>query len=237
MLNASPLSKITLINDPDVLKISIKEKKEPFIDLKNQDIIAFGPSPEIENNTDYTKIRKTVYEKLMQAQKLLPRGIKLCLYEGYRSLELQNRLFEERFRKIKGLYPKWPRDQIFNETVKLVSPVTNKDGSPNIPPHSTGGAVDMYLISDKGKVLDMGILTKDWMKDEQGLLSQTDSNLISDEAIKNRKIMGDILCEVGFINYPTEYWHWSYGDKYWAYQAKEKNAIYGAVETVAEIIK
>ncbi len=40
--------------------------------------------------------------------------------------------------------------------------------------------------------------------------------------------MSDALNVVGFVNYPTEYWHWSYGDRYWAYVKQQPFAIYGS---------
>ncbi len=46
----------------------------------------------------------------------------------------------------------------------------NEDGSKNIPPHATGGALGIYLIDDHGKAADMGIHPKDWMQDEGGVL-------------------------------------------------------------------
>lgn len=230
MLQECAQKNIILISDPEVLAIPITENKEPLVDLKNQSIIAYGPSPEIPNNKDYTKMRRTIYEKLVQAQALLPKGIKLCLYEGYRSLSLQRLLFDNRFSKVRGLHPDWSEDQVFDETTRLVSPVMNKDGSQNTPPHSTGAAVDVYLIDEAGEPVDMGIQVKDWMDDEDGSLSQTESLNISDEAQHHRDIMNKALLTVGFINYPTEYWHWSYGDRYWAHQAGYKHAIYGGVE-------
>ena len=33
-----------------------------------------------------------------------------------------------------------------------------------------------------------------------------------------------------FANYPTEYWHWSYGDRYWAYHKGEDHAIYSSMD-------
>jgi D-alanyl-D-alanine dipeptidase len=33
----------------------------------------------------------------------------------------------------------------------------------------------------------------------------------------------------GFVNYVYEWWHYSYGDKYWGY-VKNKTAIYDTVE-------
>lgn len=230
MLQGCTEQNITLLTDPQVITVPILENHEPFVDLKNQIIIAYGSSPEIPNNTDYTKMRKTVYEKLVQAQTLLPEGLKLCLYEGYRSLPLQEKLFKGRYLKIQNMHPEWSQEETFNETTKLVSPVINKDGSQNIPPHSTGGAIDIYLIDTKGQPVDMGIQVKDWMEDTDGALSQTNSQIISQEAQEHRKIMNHVLLAVGFINYPTEYWHWSYGDRYWAHQKSEPHAIYGTLK-------
>lgn len=217
---------ILLIADPKVLAIPIMGNHEPMVELKKQSDIAYGPSPEIPNNTDYTKMRKTVYEKLKQAQALLPQGLHFCLYEGYRSLQLQKTLFDARFAKVKAQHPGWSQQQLFNETTKLVSPIVNLDGSKNIPPHSTGGAIDVYLLNDQGGAVDMGIHPKDWMNDLNGSLSLTNSNVISKEAKKYRQIMSDALSHVGFVNYPTEYWHWSYGDRYWAYNKHKSHAIY-----------
>lgn len=220
---------IILIADPRILAVEVEENHEPLVDVKNLHELKIGPSPEIPNNTDYTKMRKSVYQKLLQAQKLLPKGLHFCLYEGYRSLQLQKMLFDNRYEKVKKAHPTWSHEQVFNHTIILVSPVTNLDGSHNIPPHSTGAAVDVYLLNDKGEAIDMGIHPKDWVEDSDGSVSRTDSKLISAEAQKNRKIMSDVLSQVGFVNYPTEYWHWSYGDRYWAYHKHEKHAMYGTV--------
>ena len=34
--------------------------------------------------------------------------------------------------------------------------------------------------------------------------------------------MSRALSTAGFVNYPTEYWHWSYGDRYWAFAKRQK---------------
>lgn len=218
---------IALIADPRVLAVNIVDNGESMIDLMNQTVIAYGPSAEIPNNTDYTKMRKTVYEKLTQAQSLLPKGLHFCLYEAYRSLSLQKLLFDTRYDKLQKLYPQWSQREIFVETTRLISPVINLDGSKNIPPHSTGSAIDVYLINDQGESIDMGIHPKDWMQDNDGSLSLTASQIISKEAQQNRQIMSEALLAVGFANYTAEYWHWSYGDRYWAFHKKQPYAIYG----------
>ena len=219
---------IILIADRKILAIRVIDNQEPMVDLKHQKEICYGVSPEIPNNTDYTKLRKSVYEKLKQAQKLLPKGLRFCLYDGYRSLQLQKMLFDNRFEKIKKQHTDWSQEQIFLETTKLVSPVINQDGTKNIPPHSTGDAIDISLIDEQGNSVDMGIHPKDWMEDNDGSISLTSSLIISAEAQNNRKIMSDALSAVGFVNYPTEYWHWSYGDRYWAYHKDKSHAFYGS---------
>lgn len=227
MMAFEALAGVTLISDAKVLSIPVHENQESWIDLKNQNIIVLGPSPEIPDNQDYTYLRKAVYEKLKQAQSHLPKGLRFCLYEGYRSLSLQKIIFEKQYNNVKQRYPDWEEKDIFLETTKLVSPVLNPDHTHNIPPHSTGAAIDVYLIDEQGKAIDMGIHPKDWMKDKDGEVSLTTSTHISTEAKKNRQIMSKVLAEVGFVNYPTEYWHWSYGDRYWAYVTKNHQAIYG----------
>ncbi|PWY54721.1 D-alanyl-D-alanine dipeptidase [Legionella qingyii] len=217
---------ILLIADPKIVAIPVIDNHDPMIDLMNHPEISYGPSPEIPNNTDYTKMRKAVYEKLNQAQSLLPKGLRFCLYESYRSLALQKLLFDTRYGKVKNKHPEWSSEQIFTETTRLVSPVINLDGSPNIPPHSTGAAIDVYLINEQGEAIDMGIHPKDWMEDLDGSLSLTASEIITHEAKQNRKIMCHVLDTVGFVNYRNEYWHWSYGDRYWAYYKQQPYAFY-----------
>lgn len=228
IFNCHAEEKIVLIADPAVLAIPIHENNEPLIDLANQKEIAYGPAPISPDNTDYTKMRKTVYDKLLQAQATLPEGFKFCLYEGTRSLELQQNIFQGRYDILRKASPKKSHEEVFIESTKFVSPVINIDGSKNVPPHSTGAAIDVYLIDNTGNVVDMGIHLDDTYKDITGEYCKTNSDVISDSAKIYRKIMNKALKDVGFVNYPTEYWHWSYGDRYWAYQTNQKYAIYGA---------
>lgn len=223
------MQEIVLIADPRVLAIEVKENSDPLVNIAFDDTIIIGPPPLVANNSNYTFMRSTVYEKLKMAQSLLPQGLRFCLYEAYRSFELQQQIFDERFAKLRSENPSLSYDEIFTEATKFVSPVTNLDGSRNIPPHTTGAAVDVYLVNDAGDVVDMGIHLDDTYNDLHATFCRTDSKLISTEAQKNRQLMTNALSHVGFVNYPTEYWHWSYGDRYWAYMTQQAFAIYNCV--------
>ncbi len=224
------MQKTVLLNDAAVVAIPIHENKEPMIDLREQQLIQYGPSPEIDNNQCYTYLRSGLYELLCKAQERLPDGLRLCVYEGWRSLELQQKLFDDRFNVLKKDFSNWTYEKLFWETCRLVSPVILLDGSRNVFPHSTGGAVDIYLIDQDDNLIDMGLSVANWFDDIDGGLSVTDSVKISPLTLKNRQLMSQALTAVGLVNYPNEYWHWSYGDRYWAYITHNSTAFYGAVD-------
>jgi D-alanyl-D-alanine dipeptidase len=41
-----------------------------------------------------------------------------------------------------------------------------------------------------------------------------------------------VLTAVGMVNYPTEWWHWSYGDRYWALRTGVPNALHGQHDAI-----
>ena len=57
---------------------------------------------------------------------------------------------------------------------------------------------------------------------------RTDARGLPQEAKQNRRVRLTAVQSAGFVNYPHEWWHFSYGDRYWAYAKDEPAAIYGA---------
>ncbi len=148
------MQKIIYIADPEILAIPIVECNEPLIEIKNHYELQYGPPPECELTTDcYTKMRKTVFEKLCQAQNNLPNSWRFRLYEGFRSLKVQEMLFEQEYQRVLEREPHKNKLELFHETTRLVSPVTNLDGTKNIPPHNTGSAVDIEIITAEGELV------------------------------------------------------------------------------------
>jgi D-alanyl-D-alanine dipeptidase len=96
------------------------------------------------------------------------------------------------------------------------------------PPHSTGGAVDVTLIDADGAELDMGT-AYDASPEESGGLCYTHAEGLTPAARENRGLLIRLMAGAGFANYATEWWHWSYGDRYWAYSTARSAALYGSL--------
>jgi D-alanyl-D-alanine dipeptidase len=65
---------------------------------------------------------------------------------------------------------------------------------------------------------------------EIDMKSVTASDEISAEAQKNRRILVEALESAGLINYPAEWWHFSYGDHQWAFLTGKTQALYGPID-------
>lgn len=97
---------------------------------------------------------------------------------------------------------------------------------PEIAPHSAGAAVDLTLADADGRELDMGTPMNANPEESDGAC-YTGADNITAEAGANRAVLGKALGAVGLVNYPTEWWHWSFGDRYWALMTGAPAALYG----------
>jgi D-alanyl-D-alanine dipeptidase len=214
-------SDIVLISDPRVLAVPIVESGEPMVDLHAHPEILLDPRLRPESNS-FFNVRRSVADKLVAAAKTLPAGIRFLLIEGHRPLSLQKMHFEEYSKTLRELQPSWDAQRVYQEASKYIAPPEI------IPPHSTGAAIDITLADAKGIEIDMGTaLNATPVECDNACF--TEALNISAEAKENRAILIAALSGVGFVNYPTEWWHWSYGDRYWAYVLKRKEAIFSSI--------
>ena len=212
---------IVLISDPRVLQIQIQENNDPLIDMRTIPELIIDTRKSNSSNS-YFKLRQSVLMKLVEASSSLPDGIRFLIVEGYRPLSLQTEYFKKHSEKLRNLYPDWTSDQIYQEASKYVAPPET------IPPHSTGGAVDLTLVDSLGEELDLGT-TMNVDPEESECACFTSAQNISETTKINRQILVGVMLKAGFVNYPTEWWHWSYGDRYWAYNSNQPTAVFGPV--------
>jgi D-alanyl-D-alanine dipeptidase len=75
-------------------------------------------------------------------------------------------------------------------------------------------------------VIDFGMEVKDWTRVEAPFCETRHPGL-SAAARANRLLLCEAMEAQGFANYAREWWHYSYGDRYWAWLRDAPIAIYG----------
>ena len=86
--------------------------------------------------------------------------------------------------------------------------------------------MDVMLADERGKVLNHSAPFAPFAENTFSF----NAHGLSPEARRYRDIMAEVFVPLGVTNYPSEYWHWSYGDQGWAHRGGHVNAIYGATE-------
>ncbi|MCI3274201.1 M15 family metallopeptidase [Streptomyces cylindrosporus] len=216
------MSEIILMSDARVAAIPVQESGESLVDVR--DALLTDDRKHEDSHGAEVHLRRGVLERLLAAQSLLPDGLRLLFVEGYRPPALQRHYFERYADELRSAHPDWPADRIRTAASRYVSP-------PEIAPHSAGAAVDLTLADADGRELDLGTAMNASPEQSDGAC-YTGAGNVSGAARANRALLGQALGSAGLVNYPTEWWHWSYGDRYWALMTGAPAAVYGPGELV-----
>ncbi len=154
-------------------------------------------------------VRESVAHRLHQAQALLPAGMRLIVFDGYRSVEVQRALYDQFLHELRALRPTWSEQQLVDETERYVSLPSSDPSCPS--PHSTGGAIDVAIIRDNtmiefGTPFDHGSERSAlrYFEDDAHVLTDTDR-----EARNNRRLLYRVMHEAGFEGFEHEWWHYN----------------------------
>ncbi|MDF3294409.1 M15 family metallopeptidase [Streptomyces silvisoli] len=215
------MSEIVLMSDPKVAALPVRECGEPLVDVRRDSHLLVDGRKQ-DSDGAFAYLREGVLNRLVRAQELLPSGLRLLFVEGYRPPALQRRYFDEYAAELRAEHPRWLADQVHGAASRYVSP-------PEIAPHSAGAAVDLTLVDADGHELDMGTRMNASPEESAGAC-YTGADNISAEARSHRAVLSAALTAAGLVNYPTEWWHWSYGDRYWALATRAEAADYGPTD-------
>ena len=176
------------------------------------------------------KLREEVVKRLLKVNEFLElknNGLSLLIYDSWRPIEVQEYMFNRAF-------------SLECKSLDIDTPIKNMHLYPSIlkkveefwaypsfdkkcpPPHSTGGALDVSLLDKFGNLVNMG--SKIDQMDES---SKPDfyKNIENEEAIiwnKRRNLLKETMIKFGFVQHPSEWWHFSYGDQLWAWTKKNR---------------
>lgn len=175
----------------------------------------------IAKNPDFTlSVREGVATRLTKAASLLPSHWQIVIKAGYRPLEVQLSLLEAMQNESRRKFPNRTNAEHLEHARTFVA-------DPRIvcPPHTTGGAIDILLRDRRtGEDVDMGC-APNTDTDEAFLFS----DVISTAARENRKQLLQAILAAGFAPNVNEWWHYQYGETYWA-------AFYGHKQTQYDLL-
>ena len=205
----------------------------------------------ISGAPDVNFVRVGTAKKLQEANKILNElDLELVVVDGHRSPVTQNILFlafkEQFFEKHncatsqitesnKNIIERrrtFYDEQAKNFALDFCSSAENFDSkNPKTwSIHSTGGAVDIYMIDKKsGRVVDMGedYFDKPATETCTGYYESKDNLNSKEKGFRDaRRVLYNTLSSLDFVNFGNECFHFSYQDQYWAC-VKGVNAKYG----------
>jgi D-alanyl-D-alanine dipeptidase len=161
-------------------------------------------------------------------------GLELYVFDAFRPIQVQNYMHDVWFPQyLLERTPNLTPEELQIEVEKYWAKGADGDEidpySP--PPHSTGAAVDLTIRSSvRGDHLFMGSIFDDVSQVAHTAHYEKlrwDSLGFSDvEAAQNRRLLFWLMREHGFVNNPTEWWHFSWGDQMWAKIGGMKAALY-----------
>ena len=166
-------------------------------------------------------VRQTVANKLQKISDSLKKikpEYRLKIVYGFRHPEIQKLYFEKRKENL------YINNSNINED-DLNEMTNSMTAFPETAGHPTGGAVDVTITTNLGD-LDMGTNISDFNDIEK---IKTYSKNINAEQKLNRKILHDLMIKEDFAPFYGEWWHFSYGDKEWAWFYDKRNAHYDQI--------
>lgn len=198
-----------LLSDERVRALPVVECGEPLVRLP-ADLSPAG-----------ALVRAGLADRLAAADACLPPGIRLRVVEGHRSVERQRAIIGSYAAELRALHPGIGRGELERLTSRFVSPV-------DVAPHVAGAAVDLTLVDACGDELDLGTAIDATPEESDGRCWFAADGIGAD-ARAHRTLLSQVLHGAGLVNYPTEWWHWSHGDRYWALVSGADHAVYGPV--------
>jgi D-alanyl-D-alanine dipeptidase len=198
-----------LLSDPRVAAVPVRDADEALVRLDAD----FGPAR--------AWVRWRLGERLAAARDALPAGLRLRVVEGHRPVRRQRAIIDDYSAQLRRLHPGLSEAELHRLTSRFVAPV-------EVAPHVAAAAVDLTLVDADGVELDLGTPI-DATPEQSGGACYFAADGIDADARARRQLLAKVLGGAGLVNYPTEWWHWSYGDRYWALITGAPAALYGPV--------
>lgn len=224
--------------------VPIADYGEPLVPLPGDRLHLTQPHPYEKLGAPYGDrspfwLREGVLARLLAAQAALQGerpGWQLAVFDAYRPIAVQQFMVDYAFADLarsRGLdpdalaaAPEDPQTQELRSQVHQFWAIPSADPAAP-PPHSTGAALDAFLIDETGRAIDFGSPIDecsprsypDHFDDRPGEAARTFGD--------RRRLLNRVMAGAGFARHPREWWHFSWGDQLWAWTTGAAIARYG----------
>ncbi|BEV36330.1 M15 family metallopeptidase [Synechococcus sp. M16CYN] len=219
----------------------IQDCLEPLEPLPKQ-LFQIEPHPYVSLGAPYGFgmnpfcLRSGVVKRLLIAQNELRHrspDLRLAIFDAWRPMSVQafmvnytiDSLCNEREIRRNDPAQQSALNQVLADVDRFWATPNNNPNNP--PPHSTGAAIDLTLVTYDNNLINMGGAI-----DTIGVVSEPDyfAEKLGQEAQRwhqHRRLLASVMAFAGFVQHPGEWWHYSHGDQLWAWRSGTGTAIYG----------
>ena len=208
--------------------VAILEAKEPMVCLNQMGFLCVP----VYFHNGWAKdqnifLRERLAKKLLEIElvRLEPKGFRWVVYDGFRSRETQAAIYEYYYNKFSYEDPGQSLQSLSEKTQTFV---TIPDTISRIPPHTTGGSVDLGLYDlTTGQLIELGA---DFDEFVPAVVTDYFEQSGCSQGIRDlRRFMNDILADVGVASDVDEFFHKDFGNQKWAAHLNLTVAPYGEV--------
>ncbi|MCC0177787.1 D-alanyl-D-alanine dipeptidase [Waterburya agarophytonicola K14] len=218
-------------------QIPIKDCGEPLIAIPLSNFAVELPHPYVKLGAEYGErspycLRQGVVKALLQAQFILEKRYphwKIKIYDAYRPVGVQQFMVNYTYETLVKSHNLPEKQLSAQQRQDLWGQVYQLWAAPSLdrkmpPPHSTGAAVDVTIVNDRGEALDMGGEIDELSERSHPDYYISDRDGENQQYHFNRQLLYRVMTKAGFCQHPREWWHFSLGDQMWAW-LRDRNQL------------
>ncbi|EAW36388.1 M15 family metallopeptidase [Lyngbya sp. PCC 8106] len=226
-------------------QIPIKDCGEPLVLIPHKQFAVESPHAYQKLGAPYHLsgvnspyyLRQEVLERLINAQTDLQSNYpswKILIFDAYRPVEVQQFMVDYTFaktlkyRELKpDLISPEQHQAILAEVYQFWAVPSLEPATP--PPHSTGAAIDIALVNNTGKTVNMGSPIDELSPRSYPNHFATSSHPVEQQYHQNRQLLAEVMISAGFQQHPNEWWHFSFGDQMWVWLTNQQKTEHNYV--------
>jgi len=223
--------------------IAIADCGEPLKEIPTAEFARVQPHPYEALGAPYGPgvtpfaLRAGVLQALRLAQQHLQTaqpGWRIEVFDAYRPITVQQFMVDYTFRELvahagldEGTLSPQQRQSTLAQVYQFWAPPSSDPA--DAPPHSTGSAIDVTLVSETDRDVDFGSPV-----DEVSVRSYPDhfartTSSAEQTFHQHRLLLRQSMMAAGFAPHPREWWHFSLGDRLWAWHKSQQDSAFAAI--------